>query len=913
VVASIDRTAYPRFKRTMSARELDEAFTPTLDEVSWALARTSSEQHRLALLVLLKCYQRLGYFPNLLSMPAEVVAHVRAQVGIDDDVQAIHEAQATAKWHRGLVRERLGVKHQSGEVRALVERVLREAARRKDNPADLINEALEALVAEGRELPGYTTLDALASKVRTEVNNELFALVVSRLDEEDRERLLGLLRVASGERRSGYDKVKDTARNPSIGKLKLWLEHLAALDALGSTEKWLEGIPSTKISHFAGKATVLDIGEMADVNLDKRLTLVICLLHTARVRVRDEVVTMFCKRVATITKRARDRLEEIRAEHREKSEWLLGVFGDVITGTRDALAPPEEQRGGPQPNKAMAERVGRMVLQTLVEAGGVERVAGAHEEVSAHHGNNYAPLVHQFYKSHRSAFFDVVGALDLEATSAERSVLDAVVFLRANEHRSGEYLPIDARSDSDVPEDDRPVGRRSLDLSFASEAWQKILRPKNKPGVVVRRHFEVCVFSYLAAELRSGDIAVAGSDSYANLYAQLLSWQECEPLVKTYCAQAGIPAQAGEFTAWCKGELTRMASTVDECGRPVLKARRGKERRASARALERAISERMPQRALLDIVTGTAHRLGWHRHFGPASGSDPKITDPLGRHSVMAFTYGVNLGPYQMAKHLRGGVSPHEISLLGNKHVTAMKLHHASADVINGFAALDLSGVWGTGKTVGADGTQIDTWENNILAETSVRYGGFGGIAYRHISDTYIALFSRFIPCGVWEAVYIIDGLLRNESDVQPDTIHADTQGQSLPVFGLATLLGFELLPRIRNWKDLVFYRPEPGVRYEHVDSLFDAAAVDWGLIEMHWSDLMRTVISIREGVLSSETLLRRLGNNSRKNRLYQAFRELGRAVRTTVLLRYLFEPDLRDSITAVTNKVEAFHGFSNG
>jgi TnpA family transposase len=51
-------------------------------------------------------------------------------------------------------------------------------------------------------------------------------------------------------------------------------------------------------------------------------------------------------------------------------------------------------------------------------------------------------------------------------------------------------------------------------------------------------------------------------------------------------------------------------------------------------------------------------------------------------------------------------------------------------------------------------------------------------------------LFSHFIPCGVWEAVYILDGLLRNSSDIQPTEIHADTQGQSLPVFGLAWLLG---------------------------------------------------------------------------------------------------------------------------
>jgi TnpA family transposase len=228
-----------------------------------------------------------------------------------------------------------------------------------------------------------------------------------------------------------------------------------------------------------------------------------------------------------------------------------------------------------------------------------------------------------------------------------------------------------------------------------------------------------------------------------------------------------------------------------------------------------------------------------------------------------------------------------------------------------GVRKLDVTAMWGDGKTAAADGSQIDTWEDNLLAETSVRYG-YGGIAYRHISNTHVALFSHFIPCGVWEAVYIIEGLLKNDSDVQPDTIHADTQGQSLPVFGLAALLGFDLLPRIRNWHDLVFYRPDEGTRYQHIDSLFGDEAVDWGLIEAHWPDLLRTAISIRENRMSSVTLLRRLGNHSRKNRLYRAFRELGRAVRTITLLRYLSEPALRNQIAQVTNRNEQFHGFAD-
>ena len=62
---------------------------------------------------------------------------------------------------------------------------------------------------------------------------------------------------------------------------------------------------------------------------------------------------------------------------------------------------------------------------------------------------------------------------------------------------------------------------------------------------------------------------------------------------------------------------------------------------------------------------------------------------------------------------------------------------------------------WGSGKRVSADGTKWDLYEQNLLSEYHIRYGGYGGIGYYHVSDTYIALFSHFIPCGVWEAVYI--------------------------------------------------------------------------------------------------------------------------------------------------------------
>ncbi|MFF2231652.1 Tn3 family transposase [Streptomyces anulatus] len=69
--------------------------------------------------------------------------------------------------------------------------------------------------------------------------------------------------------------------------------------------------------------------------------------------------------------------------------------------------------------------------------------------------------------------------------------------------------------------------------------------------------------------------------------------------------------------------------------------------------------------------------------------------------------------------------------------------------------------------------------------------------------------------------------------------------------------------------------------------------------------------VSVREGSISSSTLLKRLRSGSRKNATYAAFREVGRVIRTVQLLRYLSDAPLRRRVTAATNRVESFNRFS--
>lgn len=322
-----------------------------------------------------------------------------------------------------------------------------------------------------------------------------------------------------------------------------------------------------------------------------------------------------------------------------------------------------------------------------------------------------------------------------------------------------------------------------------------------------------------------------------------------------------------------------------------------------------AMQPYLPQRSILEILKNMHYWTEWTRHFGPLSGSDPKLADPVTRYVILAFCQGCNVGFAQTARHLRNDVTAHELSFVNRRHVTAERIDKAIVDLINAYHRCAIPKLWGTGKTAAADGTKIETYQENLISEYHVRYGGMGGIAYYHISDMYVALFSHFITCGTWEGIYIIDGLLKNRSTIQPDTLHADTQGQSTTVFAMAHLLGIQLLPRIRNWKDLVFYRPDATTHYRNLDALF-GDAINWDLIETHWQDLMQVALSIKEGKLMPSTILRKLGNNSRKNRLYQVFRELGRVVRTIFLLRFISDRPMREQITTETNKAESYNEF---
>ncbi|MGB5631586.1 MAG: hypothetical protein WBM86_02245, partial [Waterburya sp.] len=90
-----------------------------------------------------------------------------------------------------------------------------------------------------------------------------------------------------------------------------------------------------------------------------------------------------------------------------------------------------------------------------------------------------------------------------------------------------------------------------------------VIKEVNGSKVLSRQQLEICLFSYLATEFKTGDACVVGSESYADFREQLLSLTECEPLLEDYCRQLNFPDNGAEFVEYLREQLTKVANEVD--------------------------------------------------------------------------------------------------------------------------------------------------------------------------------------------------------------------------------------------------------------------------------------------------------------------------------------------------------------
>lgn len=180
-MASLHDTAYPRLRSQLTVRELTEIYSPTRDELTLAQQATRGASSQVAFLVLLKTFQRLGYFVSLPTVPRSIVAHIASCAGIlfafVDLVR--YDNSGTRRRHLALIRTHLGVQPYGPPARRLLLHVMEEAARTKDEVADLINIAIEELVRHRWELPTFITLQRAARHVRALVARRYYRAIAA--------------------------------------------------------------------------------------------------------------------------------------------------------------------------------------------------------------------------------------------------------------------------------------------------------------------------------------------------------------------------------------------------------------------------------------------------------------------------------------------------------------------------------------------------------------------------------------------------------------------------------------------------------------------------------------------------------------------------------------------------------------
>ena len=891
----IHDTAYPMLPAELGETELATVFTPSPAEIRFVADQYRQAPTRALILVQLKLYQRLGYCPPVSGVPTAIVHHVCSVLRIRPllrSVLARYDRSGSKSRHQKLLRDFIGIRTTDAQTHAWLADVAAHAARIKTELPDIINVLIEELIRHRYELPPLAALTRIAAHARSQVNETIYRTIVEALGPDLIVRIDALFDNRGG--RTGWDQVKREPKRPAPREIAGFLKHIEALRVLA------DGMPvapeiltAPKCTQLVTEARALDVQEMRSLKPTKRYALAVLFILAQLQKALDDVAEIFIKTVRNLEHTAELRLQQYQLAHADQLEALVGQFRDVLGVLQDDTLPAEA-------------RVAKMRAALGGDPDGVLTRCNEH---IAYAGNHTFPFMLRPYRNLRALLFQCLDLLSLRASSQDDALLRALDWMRSYRTSHREYLMLSDRDAANLP------------LGWIPDKWEKPIFPNGKSGRLMhRKYFELCVFSQIMRELKSGDIYVENSDQYDDPRVHQVSWEEFRAELPRYSELVNFPVDGKAFVQALKEELGTLADAVDSefpandhveiSEQGLILHRLEKDPDPPNKLLiDQAITASMPPVSILDILIETERWLDLHKLFGPLSGFEAKIDDPRKRFITTLFCYGCNLGPSQTARSVKN-LSRKQVAWLNLRHVTEERLDKAIVQVINAYNRFALPKFWGSGKRVSADGTKWNLYEQNLLSEYHIRYGGYGGIGYYHVSDMYIALFSHFIPCGVHEAVYILDGLLKNASSVQPDTVHGDTQAQSGPVFGLAHLLGINLMPRIRNIKDLVFYKADRRRRYKNIDSLF-RGTIDWALIERHFPDMLRVAISIKVGRMTPSTILRRLGSESRKNKLYFAFRELGRVIRTMFLLKYISNPDMRRAIHAATNKSEQFNDYA--
>jgi hypothetical protein len=328
----------------------------------------------------------------------------------------------------------------------------------------------------------------------------------------------------------------------------------------------------------------------------------------------------------------------------------------------------------------------------------------------------------------------------------------------------------------------------------------------------------------LREQLRCKEIWVVGADRYRNPEEDLPLDFDMQRDV--YYEALRLPLEAKTFVSHLQQEMRAALETLDQ-GLPqnppvkILEKAHGwislspleaQPEPTGLTALKAELESRWPMTSLLDILKETELRVGFTEVFHSPTPYETLDRTVLRERLLLSLHgLGTNTGLKRMAAG-QPGTSYKDLLYVRRRFITPEHLREAIRRVVNATFRVRLPGIWGEGTTACAsDSKKFAAWDQNLMAEWHIRYGGRGVMIYWHVEKKSACIYSQLKTCSSSEVAAMIEGVLRHCTAMEVEKNYVDSHGQSEVAFAFCRLLGFQLLPRLKGIHTQKLYRPEAG------------------------------------------------------------------------------------------------------
>ena len=885
-------------KRKWENHELIEHWT--IDEEDQQLIHKKRGSNRLGFALLLKFFQLKGRFPEKqYEIPRVVRAFVAEQLGMDESrYEQYNWAGRAPKYHRVEIRKLYGFhrmrKREFGSLRQwLIDEVVPQAVDERRLKALLY----EALRGRKIEPPSYAQIERLINSAHRQFESQLCDSIVKQLPAKCRQALDSLTGPQSDSWILDADEIplnqlKQEAGGVGLKSLKAELSKLKLIEQLALPTDLFKELNEQLVERYRQRVETESLTEIRRHPDPIRYLLLSAFCHQRSCEIVDSIIELFMLLVHRLESRSRRRTSsEIVATAQENKDHDQLLYQIAVA----ALAQPEgtvQDVIYPVANESQLERV----VDNLGEGGKTfrERLHAKMRRSYTHYYRRLLPLI--------------LNALEFRSDSLNlQPLLAAIKLLKASAELSGaEPYP----AETEVPMD-----------GVLSAEWQEAVMVSAKQGEpeIDRASYELGVLRTVREKLRCKELWVVGAKRYRNPHDDLP--QDFEAKREQYYRDLQQPLDAAPFIDQLQAEMTEALTEFNQ-GLPdnpkvkILNNRGGwihltpvtkQPEPEHLQALKQEIANRWSMVPLLDVLKETEMRLQFTEHFKSTGNREALAPEELRKRLLLClYATGTNLGIKRIS-HGEHGVSTPDLRYVQRKFVSKAALSQSIGDVANAIFRVRLPHIWGEATTACAsDSKQFGTWDQNLMTEWHARYKGRGVMIYWHVEKNAVCIHSQLKRCSSSEVASMIKGVLRHCTQMSVDKNYVDTHGQSEVGFAFAHLLGFQLMPRIRNIQKQTLYLPEKGQKqqFENLTAIIKRP-IRWQLIRQQYDAMVKFATALKQGTADPEVILARFTRNNAKHPVYLALAELGRAVKTIFLCRYLHDERVRQEIQEGLNVVE--------